>query len=87
MPKEPRTFGKFTTINDYIGLALSFCVTMLVSVLIMMWIGNWIDSKLGTPGIFWLLGSLGGIFSGFRLFIEQVEQMQNPRDPNERDWD
>jgi hypothetical protein len=60
---------------------------MLVSVVIMMWIGVWIDKKLGTGGIFWLIFTLGGIYSGFHLFIEQVEEMQNPRDINERDWD
>jgi F0F1-type ATP synthase assembly protein I len=87
MRKQKGTFGKFTSANDYFGLALSFSVTMLVSVVIMMWIGVWIDKKLGTGGIFWLIFTLGGIYSGFHLFIEQVEEMQNPRDINERDWD
>ena len=53
----------------------------------MMQIGHWLDNKLGTNGVFWLLSTLGGIYSGFHLFIEQVEQMQNPIDPSERDWD
>jgi F0F1-type ATP synthase assembly protein I len=87
MRKPKGAFGKFTSANDYFGLALSFSVTMLVSVVIMMWIGVWIDKKLGTGGIFWLIFTLGGIYSGFHLFIEQVEEMQNPRDINERDWD
>ena len=87
MRKPKGTFGKFTSINDYFGLALSFSVTMLVSVVIMMTIGHWLDGKLGTNGIFWLIFTLGGIYSGFHLFIEQVDQMQNPRDINERDWD
>lgn len=87
MRKPKGTFGKFTSINDYFGLALSFSVTMLVSVVIMMTIGHWLDGKLGTNGIFWLIFTLGGIYSGFHLFIEQVEEMQNPRDINERDWD
>ncbi len=73
--------------NDYFGLALSFSVTMVISVFIMMWIGHWLDGKLGTNGIFWLIFTLGGIYSGFHLFIEQVEEMQNPTDINERDWD
>jgi hypothetical protein len=53
----------------------------------MMWIGVWIDKKLGIGVIFWLIFTLGWIYSGFHLFIEQVEEMQNPRDINERDWD
>lgn len=86
-PKEPGSFGKFTTFNDYLGLALSFGITMLVSIAIMMWVGTWLDNKFGTGRIFWLIFTLMGIFSGFHVFIEQVDQMQNPRDINERDWD
>ena len=85
MRKPNANFGKFTTLGDYFGLALSFSVTMIVSVIIMMQIGIWLDRKLGTEGIFWLICTLGGIYSGFHLFIEQVEQMQNPIDPHERD--
>ena len=87
MRKPKGTFGKFTTFNDYFGLALSFSVTMVISVFIMMWIGHCLDNKLGTNGICWLICTLGGIYSGFHLFIEQVDQMQNPIDPSERDWD
>ena len=70
--------------RDYVGLALSFGSTMLVSVFIASWCGKWLDSKLGTPGIFWLFGTLGGIYSGFHLFIEQVERMEHPVDPDDR---
>lgn len=85
MPIRP---GRYSG-RDYFGLALSFTVTMLVSIVITAGIGNWLDEKLGTPGIFWLFGMLGGIYSGFHLFIEQIEQMENPIDPDERapkDW-
>lgn len=70
--------------KDYVGLAWSFGITMIISVLIASWCGKWLDTKLGTPGIFWLLGTLGGIYSGFHLFIEQVEQMEHPVDPDDR---
>lgn len=80
MPIRP---GRYSG-RDYFGLALSFTVTMLVSIVITAGIGNWLDEKLGTPGIFWLFGMLGGIYSGFHLFIEQIEQMENPIDPDER---
>lgn len=85
MPIRP---GRYSG-RDYFGLALSFTITMIVSIMITAGIGNWLDEKLGTPGIFWLLGMLGGIYSGFHLFIEQIEQMENPIDPDERapeDW-
>lgn len=85
MPIRP---GRYSG-RDYFGLALSFTITMLVSIVITAGIGNWLDEKLGTPGVFWLFGMLGGIYSGFHLFIEQIEQMENPIDPDERapkDW-
>ena len=85
MPIRP---GRYSG-RDYFGLALSFTITMLGSIVITAGIGNWLDEKLGTPGIFWLFGMLGGIYSGFHLFIEQIEQMENPIDPDERapkDW-
>jgi uncharacterized membrane protein YhaH (DUF805 family) len=80
--------GKYSR-RDYFGLALSFTVTMIVSIMITSWCGKWLDAKLGTPGVFWLLGVLGGIYSGFHLFIEQIDRIENPIDPDERapkDW-
>ncbi len=75
--------------KDYLGLALSFGITMLVNIAIMSFVGHWLDGKLGTPNIFWLGGVLIGICSGFRLFIEQVERLEHPIDPDDRapdDW-
>lgn len=86
-PKDPRTFGSYTTFNDYLGLALSFSITMLVTIVIMMWLGNRLDDLLGTDQICWLIFTLLGIYSGFHVFIDQVEMMQNPPDINDRDWD
>lgn len=77
---------KYSMAGQYIGLGLSFGVTMAVSIIIAGWAGNWIDMKLGLDnGIFKLIGILCGIFSGFRVFIDNVEQMHNPIDPNERE--
>lgn len=86
-PKDPGTFGKYTTFNDYFGLALSFGITMLVTLAIMMWLGNRLDDLLGTDQICWLVFTILGIFSGFHVFIDQVDMMQNPPDVNDRDWD
>ena len=81
----PGNFRKPSSAGQYIGLGLSFGVTMLVNVAIAAMAGRWLDSKLGTPDIFWLLGVLIGICAGFRLFIEQVDQLQQQKDPNERE--
>ena len=79
MPIKP---GKYSG-RDYFGLALSFTITMIVSIMITSWCGKWLDAKLGTPGGFWLLGVLGGIYSGFHLFIEQIDRIENPIDAYE----
>lgn len=76
---------KYNMAGQYIGLGLSFGVTMAVSIVIAAWVGTWLDSKLGLNGVFQFVGILCGIFSGFRVFIDSVEQMHNPIDPNERE--
>jgi len=74
-----------TNAGQLFGLALSFGATMLVSIAIMSFVGRWLDSKFGTTNVFWLIGVLIGICSGFRLFIEQVDQIEHPQHPNERE--
>ena len=65
--------------GQVIGLGLSCGVTMLVSIAIMYFIGNWIDKKLGLDGVFTFIGILLGIFSGFRLLLENVKDLERPR--------
>lgn len=77
--------GKYSNASKYIGLGLSFGITMLVNIGIASMAGRWLDSKLGTTDVFWLIGVLCGIYAGFHLFIEQVDQMQHPQHPNERE--
>ena len=65
--------------GQVIGLGLSFGVTMLVSIAIMYFVGSWIDKKLGLGGVFTFIGILLGIFSGFRLLLETVKDLERPR--------
>lgn len=65
--------------GQVIGLGLSFGVTMLVSIAIMYFVGSWIDKKLGLDGVFTFIGILLGIFSGFRLLLETVKDLERPR--------
>lgn len=65
--------------GQIVGLGLSFGVTMLVSILIMYKVGQWIDGKLGLDGIFAFIGILMGVFSGFRLLLENVQSIDRPR--------
>lgn len=71
--------------GQWIGLGLSFGVTMLANVALAMLAGRWLDHVLGTDHVFWLLGVLCGIFAGFHLFIEQVEQIEHPTHPSDRE--
>ena len=65
--------------GQVIGLGLSFGVTMLVSIAIMYFFGGWIDRKLGLNGVFTFIGILLGIFSGFRLLLENIKDLERPR--------
>ena len=65
--------------GQVIGLGLSFGVTMMVSIAIMYFVGRWIDGKLGLNGVFTFIGILLGIFSGFRLLLENIKDLERPR--------
>ena len=65
--------------GQVIGLGLSFGVTMLVSIAIMYFVGGWIDRKLGLNCVFTFIGILLGIFSGFRLLLENIKDLERPR--------
>ena len=65
--------------GQVIGLGLSFGVTLLVSIVIMYVVGQWIDNKLGLENVFTFIGVLMGIFSGFRLLLENIRDLERPR--------
>ena len=66
MARKPSSMGQL------FGLGLSFGVTMFVSIWICTAVGGWIDSKLGLTGFFEFIGVILGVFSGFRLLMENV---------------
>lgn len=57
--------------KDRMGIARAFAmvsqigITMLVCVFGGVWIGNWLDEKLGTPGICLIVCIFVGIIAGF----------------------
>ena len=73
--------------GQVIGLGLSFGVTMLVSIAIMYFVGGWIDRKLGLNGVFTFIGILLGIFSGFRLLLENIKDLERPRGREYDAWE
>ena len=59
--------------SQYIGLALNFGIILVISMVIMFKVGVWIDTKLGTKGIFTLIFVIMGIVSGFRVLMSNIE--------------
>lgn len=57
--------------GKYIGLALSFGLTMAITVYLLYLGGMWLDNRLGTYPIFMFLGVILAIASVFkRLYTE-----------------
>lgn len=71
--------------SQLFGLGLSFGVTMFVSIWITTKVGGWIDEKLGLNGVFFFIGLLMGIFSGFRLLLENVKALERDKDFHDDD--
>lgn len=71
--------------GQWIGLGLSFGISMLANIAIAAFAGRWLDRMLGTDNVFFLLGVLCGIFAGFHLFIEQIEELEHPTHPSDRE--
>ena len=73
--------------SQYFGLALSFGVVMIVSIVVMYLVGDWIDGKLGTSGIFTLVFVLMGIVSGFRVLMSDLQSIERRNRYREEDGD
>lgn len=64
--------AKGPSIGQYMGLGLSFGVTMFVSIWITTKVGGWLDGLFGLAGVFEFIGLIIGIISGFRLLMENI---------------
>lgn len=85
MKKEKRTASEA---SQLFGLGLSFGITMLVNIGIAGYAGYWIDNRFGFHNHpVALIGVICGIFAGFHLFVEQIDQLEHPLDPEKRGGD
>lgn len=50
----------------YLALVSQIGISMVLPIIGMVIAGNWVDSKLGTSGIFLILFTLMGIYMAFR---------------------
>lgn len=53
--------GSLGAAGKYAGLGLQFAL----SILLFLYLGKWVDGKLGTRGVFMLVGALGGFGAAF----------------------
>jgi len=62
--------------NKYIGFAVSFGITMAITVYILYKGGQWLDAKLGTAPVFTMLGVLMGVAAVFKRLIADLKVME-----------
>lgn len=52
-------------IANAIAMVSQLGINMLVCVFVGVWVGHWIDGKIGTTGIFLIICTLLGVTAGF----------------------
>src|SRR2546427_7082160 len=67
-PPRSTLFPYTTLFRSYAGLGVQLAITILVSVLV----GQWVDRKAGTDGVFTILGALLG-FGGTLYSLRSEE--------------
>lgn len=66
-------------IGSYVGIGLSFGTTLAVSLWLTTTAGGWLDARLGLNGIFTFLGLLLGIFSSFRILVDNIAAIERKK--------
>lgn len=59
------------------NVAMSFGLTLAISLFIMIKLGRWLDERFGTGLIFTFIGLIIAIISGFRYLYELVLRMED----------
>lgn len=72
-PKRPRRPGADRAWFRGFNLALSFGVTLAVSLWITWHAGQWLDNRLGTGFVITMVFIIIGIISSFRVFLKELE--------------
>jgi len=60
--------GGLREAGPYLGLGTALALTVFLS----LWGGHWLDRKLGTDPVFFLLGGGFGVFAGLYHFYKTV---------------
>ena len=59
-----------------IGIVTQFGVTCAVAVWLGYFLGSWVDARLGTGLIFWLIGALGGMISAVTSTVAMIRRLE-----------
>lgn len=84
MKIDPDKYGNFnSTIRDvapYMGLGVQLAATIVI----MVFIGDWIDGKLGYNYIFTIIFSVFGITAGIYNLIRSVYVIEKKKEKDEK---
>ncbi|WP_366923705.1 AtpZ/AtpI family protein [Metallumcola ferriviriculae] len=74
----------------YANFALSFGITMALSIFLGLYGGSWLDKRLGTSPWFLLTGILLGVAVSFKALLSELMVLQKtedtiPEDDNEKE--
>jgi len=64
----------------YGNFAVSFGVTLVVSLLLGFWGGSWLDNRFGTSPVFLIVGILLGVFVSFKSLLTELQVLINTED-------
>ena len=68
----------YVTYARYANMAMSFGVTMAVSVFLGFWGGNWLDRRFGTGPWLMVAGLLLGVGIAFKNLLDELEIFTKP---------
>lgn len=84
MKIDPDKYGSFNStikeVTPYLGLGLQLAATIVI----MIFLGDWIDSKLGLNYIFTILFSIFGIFAGIYNLIRSVNALEKKKNNDDK---
>lgn len=75
MPKDYWKYAK------YANFAMSFGVTMAMSLFLGYYGGSWLDNKFGTSPIFLVMGILAGTGLAFYSMLKELMALERMNDP------
>ena len=70
----------YREVGPYLGIGIEF----VVAILLCLFLGRWLDGKMGTDPMFMLVGAFVGATAGFVAFIRTVMKLQEKGDSSEK---